>query len=173
MFIAEDVPAERSFLRFACYIAFFPQLVAGPIVRASGFLYQFQRKRRFHWRVFSEGSYLILRGLFLKMVVADNLGQIVDQYWGRMGQDPNGVVSFSLLVFFACQLLADFAGYVDIARGVAYHLGFRLPVNFNAPYLASSFSNFWERWHITLSQWMRDYLYKPWAVIALVEYAPV
>ncbi len=156
-----DIPAERNFLRFATYIAFFPQLVAGPIVRASAFLYQFRRRRRFHWKVFITGAYLILRGLFLKLVVADNLGRIVDQQWAQAATDPQGVLALSVLVFFACQLLCDFAGYVDIARGVAYQLGFRLPINFNAPYLALTFSEFWRRWHITLSDWMRDYLYKP------------
>jgi len=156
-----DIEPERSFLRFACYIAFFPQLVAGPIVRASKFLYQFQRRRRFHWRVFCEGAYLILRGLFLKMVVADNLGRIIDQFWDDAAAEPQGALAITLLVFFACQLLCDFAGYVDIARGAAYQLGFRLPLNFNAPYIATTFSEFWQRWHITLSQWMRDYLYKP------------
>jgi D-alanyl-lipoteichoic acid acyltransferase DltB (MBOAT superfamily) len=155
------IEPERSFIRFACYIAFFPQLVAGPIVRASAFLYQFNRRRRFHWRVFSEGGYLILRGLFLKMVVADNLGQIIDQYWNQAAAEPQGALALTLLIFFACQLLCDFAGYVDIARGVAYQLGFRLPINFNAPYIATTFSGFWRRWHITLSQWMRDYLFKP------------
>lgn len=155
------IEAERSFLRFACYIAFFPQLVAGPIVRASNFLYQLQRRRRFHWRVFSEGAYLILRGLFLKMVVADNLGRIIDQFWAEAAAQPQGALALTLLAFFACQLLCDFAGYVDIARGAAYQLGFRLPVNFNAPYIATTFSEFWQRWHITLSQWLRDYLYKP------------
>ncbi|MFT6286992.1 MAG: alginate O-acetyltransferase complex protein AlgI [Halieaceae bacterium] len=156
-----EIEPERSFLRFACYISFFPQLVAGPIVRASRFLYQFNRRRRFHRRVFVEGGYLILRGLFLKMVVADNLGRIIDQYWDQAAAEPHGALALTLLIFFACQLLCDFAGYVDIARGAAYQLGFCLPVNFNAPYLATSFSEFWRRWHITLSQWIRDYLYKP------------
>jgi D-alanyl-lipoteichoic acid acyltransferase DltB (MBOAT superfamily) len=155
------IEAERSFLRVACYIAFFPQLVAGPIVRAGDFLYQFRRRRRFHLRVFTEGAYLILRGLFLKMVVADNLGQIVDKYWEQAATEPQGALALAMLVFFACQLFCDFAGYVDIARGAAYQLGFRLPLNFNMPHLATSFSEFWRRWHITLSQWMRDYLYIP------------
>ena len=111
--------------------------------------------------MFTEGSYLILRGLFLKMVLADNLGLIIEQYWAGAAAQPQGTLALTLLFFFSCQLLCDFAGYVDIARGVAYHLGFRLPVNFNAPFIATSFSEFWQRWHITLSQWMRDYLYKP------------
>lgn len=155
------IAAETSFIRLACYIAFFPQLVAGPIVRAADFLYQFDRRRRPHWRIFTFGAYLILRGLFLKLVVADNLGAIIDPHWETAAGDSQGPLALAMLVFFACQLLCDFAGYVDIARGVSYQLGFRLPINFNAPYIATSFSEFWHRWHITLSLWMRDYLYIP------------
>lgn len=155
------IAAEKRLLNLACYIAFFPQLVAGPIVRAAEFLYQLDRNRRFHSVVFMEGAYLILRGLFLKMVVADNLGLIIDPLWDRAGQDGEHALAFTLLVFYACQLFCDFAGYVDIARGLAYQLGFRLPVNFNAPYVAATFAGFWRRWHITLSRWMRDYLYIP------------
>jgi len=156
------IPAERSFLRLACYIAFFPQLVAGPIVRAGDFLYQFERRRGLRLRVFTEGAYLIVRGLFLKVVVADNLGRIVDAHWQRAAAgDAPPFVALSVLVFFACQLFCDFAGYTDIARGVAYQLGFRLPINFDVPYLAATFTDFWHRWHITLSTWFRDYAYIP------------
>ena len=155
------VEAEKSFVKVACYIAFFPQLVAGPIVRAGEFLYQLARPRRFRAKVFSAGAYLILRGLFLKIVIADNLGILVNQHWEQAVGDPHSTLALAMLVFFSCQLFCDFAGYVDIARGVAYQLGFRLPINFNAPYLATSFTEFWRRWHITLSQWMRDYLYIP------------
>ena len=148
--------------RFALYVSFFPQLVAGPIVRASQFFYQWSRTRRVRLRVFSWGTYLILRGLFFKVVVADNLGQVVDKYWRlASATDAPETLAFSLLVFYSCQLLCDFMAYTDIARGVAYQLGFRLPVNFNAPYIAGSFSDFWHRWHITLSRWMRDYVYLP------------
>jgi len=157
-----QIEAEKSFLRLASFIAFFPHLVSGPIVRAGEFLYQLERPRRFRTSVFAEGTYLVVRGLFLKMVVADNLGQLVDQHWGTAGADaPAGTLATSLLVFFACQLFCDFAGYTDIARGLAYQLGFRLPINFNAPYLAATFTDFWRRWNITLSRWMRDYLYVP------------
>ncbi len=156
------VRAEPSFARFACYVAFFPQLVAGPIVRAGDFLYQLGRYRPLRLRVLGEGAYLIVRGLFLKMVVADNLGRVVDSHWAEAAAGAgDGWVAFSLLVFFACQLFCDFAGYTDIARGVAYHLGFRLPINFDAPYLATTFSDFWRRWHISLSTWFRDYVYVP------------
>lgn len=155
------IAAERSFLRVACFIAFFPHLVAGPIVRAGEFLDQLDRPRRFRLRVFAEGTYLVVRGLFLKLVVADNLGQVVDRYWAAAAGEPAGILAASLLVFFACQLFCDFAGYTDIARGLAYQLGLRLPLNFDAPYLAGTFTDFWRRWHITLSRWMRDYVYVP------------
>ncbi len=154
--------AERSMVRFALFITFFPQLIAGPIVRANQFFYQLSRKRQLRFNVFMEGSYLILRGLFLKVVIADNLGQVIDRYWTVCTQpDVPPTLALSLVVFFSCQIFCDFAGYTDIARGIAYQLGFRLPVNFNAPYLAQTFSDFWRRWHITLSQWIRDYLYVP------------
>lgn len=154
--------AETSFLKVATYVAFFPQLVAGPIVRAADFLYQLDRRRRIRARVWAEGGYLILRGLFLKVVLADNLAWIVNDHWATASGDT-GVpgLSLAILVFFAGQLFCDFAGYSSIARGIAYLLGFRLPVNFNAPHIARSFSEFWRRWHITLSTWMRDYLYIP------------
>lgn len=147
------IAAETNFASFALYIGFFPQLLAGPIVRATQFLYQWSRKRRIHLRVFSWGAYLLLRGVFLKVVVADNLGFVVDRFWKQaVRPDATETLAFSLLVFFAFQLLCDFMAYTDIARGIAYQLGFRLPINFNAPYLATSFSHFWRRWHITLSQ---------------------
>lgn len=157
-----QIAAEKSFMRFACYVAFFPQLVAGPIVRAGDFLYQLGRRRRVRLRVVAEGAYLIVRGLFLKVVVADNLGRIVDAHWdAAAGATPQGTLALSMVVFFSCQLFCDFAGYTDIARGLAYQLGLRLPINFNAPYLAATFTDFWRRWHITLSTWFRDYVYVP------------
>lgn len=151
-----------SFWRFLLFVSFFPQLVAGPIVRAHDFLYQIDRRRRVRARVWLEGAYLIIRGLFLKMVVADNIGGIVDEKWAvGYGPEANGLLSLYVALLFSCQIFCDFAGYSSIARGLAYLLGFRLPVNFNSPYIAASFSEFWRRWHITLSTWLRDYLYIP------------
>lgn len=156
------ISAEHRFVNFFVYLAFFPQLVAGPIVRGGQFLYQIARRRRSHLRVFLYGSYLIVQGFFLKMVVADNLGQVVDAHWAEIaeGQVP-AAAAVSVVIFFSIQLLCDFMAYTDIARGIAYQLGFRLPLNFKAPLLASSFRDFWKRWHITLSEWIRDYLYIP------------
>ncbi len=152
----------RNFPRFLLFISFFPQLVAGPIVRASEFVPQIPRPRRLHARVFYHGAWLILLGFFLKMVCADNLSAYVDQHWDR-GYRQGADASFALWlsVMFSGQIFADFAGYSTIAQGLGYLLGFRFPANFNAPYLATSFKNFWERWHITLSRWLRDYLYVP------------
>jgi D-alanyl-lipoteichoic acid acyltransferase DltB (MBOAT superfamily) len=149
-----------SFWKFLLYISLFPQLVAGPIVRARDFLYQLNRVRGIHLVVWGQGIYLIIYGFFLKMVVADHCGAMVDEYWARgAGADGNGLLSLYTAILFSCQIFSDFAGYTNIARGVAYLLGFRLPINFNSPYIAASFSDFWRRWHITLSTWLRDYLY--------------
>lgn len=152
----------ESFWKFFLYVSFFPQLVAGPIVRASEFLYQLDRRRRLHLKAFNQGGYLILRGLFLKVVCADNIGRYVDVHWqDAWSGEPNSSALLLASVLFAFQIFGDFAGYSSIARGLAYWLGFRFPKNFNNPYLATSFSNFWQRWHITLSEWLRDYLYVP------------
>ena len=154
--------AERDWAAFLLYLGFFPQLVAGPIVRAREFLYQVGRHRRPRLRVFLWGGYLIIRGFFLKLVVADNLDHVVSGQWHSLG-DPGAplLLLVALPALYAVQLLCDFMAYTDIARGVAYQLGFRLPENFRSPYIAATFADFWHRWHITLSAWFRDYLYKP------------
>jgi alginate O-acetyltransferase complex protein AlgI len=152
----------RSFPDFLLFISFFPQLVAGPIVRAAEFLPQLPRPRRLRLRVFYEGAWLIIGGFFLKMVCADNLAAYVDEHWwrgARAGTDATFALWLGLM--FSGQIFADFCGYSTIARGLGYLLGYRFPINFDAPYIAGSFKNFWERWHITLSRWLRDYLYVP------------
>jgi alginate O-acetyltransferase complex protein AlgI len=152
--------AIHRFWPFFLFISFFPQLVAGPIVRAVEFLPQMPRPRRLRPRVAYEGAWLMITGFFLKMVCADNIAGIVDAHWAqgyeRGASAPTLVV---LTLLFSGQIFCDFAGYSNIARGLALLLGYRLPVNFKAPYIAGSFKNFWERWHITLSSWLRDYLY--------------
>ncbi len=150
----------RSFWKFLLFVSFFPQLVAGPIVRASEFLYQLDRRRPPRLGAWLEGGYLIVRGFFLKMVLADNLAPVVDRFWPLISQPgANAVDAVAVAFLFSCQIFCDFAGYSSIARGTAYLLGFRLPLNFNSPYIAGSFKNFWQRWHMTLSRWLRDYLY--------------
>ncbi len=152
-------PIHR-FWPFFLFVGFFPQLVAGPIVRASEFLPQMPRPRFLRAKVVYEGLWLIVCGFFFKMVCADNLAVYVDEHWARGARAETGTAfCLWLSLMFSGQIFADFAGYSNIARGTAYLLGYRLPINFNAPYLAASFKNFWERWHITLSRWLRDYLY--------------
>lgn len=152
----------RNFARFYFFLSFFPHMVAGPIIRANQFFYQMARRRRLHLRVFNQGAFLIIRGAFLKMVCADNIAPVVNGNWASGYQAGNSSGSNAVLaILFAVQIFCDFEGYCSIARGLAYWLGFRFPINFNNPYLAGSFSHFWERWHITLSQWLRDYLYIP------------
>jgi alginate O-acetyltransferase complex protein AlgI len=154
--------ALSNYPEFLLFITFFPQLVAGPIVRAVEFVPQLPRVRRPHLQVINEGLFLMAGGFFLKMVCADNAAVFVNRRWSegyRDAADAGGLIWLVLL--FSAQIFCDFAGYSNIARGVSLTLGFRLPVNFNAPYIAGSFQNFWERWHITLSSWLRDYLYVP------------
>lgn len=150
----------NDWIEFFTFIAFFPQLVAGPIERASNLLPQFRNARRFNFDKATHGVCLIAFGLFKKMVVADNLSQYVDKTWG----DPfffSSVTCIVAAVFFAFQIYCDFSGYSDIARGVARLFGFELMLNFDSPYLAKSFSDFWRRWHISLSSWFKDYVYIP------------
>jgi D-alanyl-lipoteichoic acid acyltransferase DltB (MBOAT superfamily) len=153
-------PAE-SFLDFALFVAFFPQLVAGPIVRARDFLPQL---KNFHAPSDNEKLYgvtLILTGLFKKVCIADALAaSLVDPVFGN----PELFSAPTLLIAvygYAIQIYCDFSGYSDVAIGSAAILGFRLPENFRRPYLSATISEFWRRWHITLSSWMRDYLYIP------------
>lgn len=150
----------RSFPRFVLFISFFPHLVAGPIVRAWQFLPQLNRRRRMRLIVIYEALWLIITGYFLKTVVADNLAAYVNANWDQAYRPNAGALTCAgVALMFSGQIFADFAGYSNIARGLAYLLGYRLPMNFNAPYLAGSFRNFWQRWHMTLSAWLRDYLY--------------
>ena len=154
------VAASRNILRFFTFVAFFPQLVAGPIERAARLLPQFDRARQFDYRQAVDGIFLILKGLFLKMVLADRLGVFVDGVY----KDPSGATGLPAVVavlFFAFQLYTDFYSYSEIARGSAKILGMELMLNFKRPYLSGSFKEFWKRWHISLSSWFMDYLYIP------------
>jgi D-alanyl-lipoteichoic acid acyltransferase DltB (MBOAT superfamily) len=151
--------AERSLPRFALFVAFFPQLVAGPIVRASDFLPQIPRSPRLTAAAFESGLALIAWGLFKKVVIADLLGtEVVDPLWSRPEQF-GGLASLLGIYAYALQIYGDFSGYSDCAIGVARLLGFELCENFDAPYRACSPRDFWRRWHISLSTWLRDYLY--------------
>lgn len=150
-----------NILDFAFYVSFFPQLVAGPIVRAAEFIPQIYRKYEVTAREFGHAIFLILGGLIKKMVISDYLSvNFVD----RVFDNPLSHTGFENLMAtyaYAMQIYCDFSGYTDIAIGLALLLGFRLPLNFNSPYKATSLTDFWHRWHISLSSWLRDYLYIP------------
>ena len=147
----------RSFLDFATFVAFFPQLVAGPIERASNLLPQIENPRTVTRAGIESGLWLIFWGLFKKCVVADNLAILVDGVFGA--ETATGATSLLALYAFAFQILCDFSGYSDMARGLARWMGVELMVNFNNPYFAVNPKDFWARWHISLSSWLRDYLY--------------
>lgn len=154
-------PAE-SFLDFAMYVTFFPQLVAGPIVRARDFLPQCTTPRQATSDQFAWGLCLLVCGLFQKVVLADNLfAPVVEQVYDAAPRDASFVGAWCGTLAFAGQIFCDFAGYSTCAIGVAMCLGFALPDNFRTPYAARGFSDFWRRWHISLSEWLRDYLYIP------------
>ncbi|MBN1822536.1 MAG: MBOAT family protein [Prolixibacteraceae bacterium] len=156
----KKIKPTSSALTFFTYVAFFPQLVAGPIERAGNLLPQIEKKKQFSENQAKEGLRLILWGLFKKMVIADQFARVVDLVYGN----PAGFNGFEILVatlFFGFQIYCDFSGYSDIAIGVAKLLGIELMVNFRTPYFAASFRNFWQRWHISLSTWFRDYIYIP------------
>ncbi len=152
--------SEKSLLSFAVFVACFPQLVAGPIMRAGKLLPQINQDRTPADVDLSQGVYRIFRGLFKKMVVADALALYVDQVFAAPA-DYSGVAAWIALYAYAFQIYMDFSGYTDVAIGAGRLLGFRFTENFDRPYLAASPSEFWRRWHITLSTWLRDYLYIP------------
>jgi len=155
-----DAPVIRNPLKMALFGAFFPQLIAGPIVRPNEFIPQLASIRRFDaWRML-HGLDLIAIGLAKKVLVADQVAPFVDKVFAS----PDGVGSGTLLLAvyaYSVQIYCDFSGYTDIGRGCAYCLGYELPRNFRAPYLSVNLTEFWRRWHITLSNWLRDYLYIP------------
>jgi len=148
----------KKIIDFALFVAFFPQLVAGPIERAAHLLPQIQKPRVVSQDFFYKGMYLIITGLVRKVVIADTAGAIVDTYFGNPG-NFTGIQLIVGLFLYGLQIYGDFAGYSNIARGSAYLLGFELLRNFRHPYFAVNITDFWHRWHISLSGWLRDYLY--------------
>ncbi len=147
-----------SALDFALFVSFFPQLVAGPIVRAREFLPQLERQA--HLKFDQEGLLLFLRGLFKKVVIADNLGYFVAAIYNHPDQYTSLIVWLAAFAFYI-QVYCDFSGYSDMAIALGRMLGYRLPENFDHPYFAVNMRSFWHRWHISLSTWFRDYLYIP------------
>lgn len=154
-----QVKARTNFLDYLVYVTFFPQLVAGPIERASSLLPQVEKRRIFNIQDLREGFGLAMWGAFKKVVLADTLAPYVDKVF--ILNEPSGPLIWSATFAFTIQILADFSGYTDMARGTARMLGFRLVENFNHPYMATSTPDFWRRWHMSLSFWIRDYLLVP------------
>ncbi len=154
----KDFKPTKNIISFFTYIAFFPQLVAGPIERASNLLPQIEKKRFLKKEWFNEGILQILIGLFRKIVIADNLGIFVDTIYENPSQYNSSTVLIAT-IFYSYQIYFDFAGYSDIAIGTAKLLGFRFNQNFNLPYFSKSLTEFWRKWHMSLSFWLRDYLY--------------
>lgn len=155
-----NIRATNDFVEFSAYISFFPQLVAGPIERATNLLPQFQKSRLFDYSKAVDGLRQMLWGFFKKLVVADNCATIVNEFWGQYQELP-GLSLFLLGVLFTFQIYCDFSGYSDIAIGCARLFGFNLMRNFNFPYFSRSIPEFWRRWHISLMTWFRDYVYFP------------
>jgi alginate O-acetyltransferase complex protein AlgI len=154
------IPACRSLWKYAMFVTYFPELVAGPIVRASVFLPQMSRSLRPSWSRTFLGLQVVLLGVTKKLVIADRMSGLVDPVFANPAAfGPFTVIS--AVVAYSLQIYCDFSGYSDIAIGVSKIIGFDLPENFNMPYLATSLTEFWRRWHMTLSGWLRDYLYIP------------
>jgi alginate O-acetyltransferase complex protein AlgI len=154
------ISAERNLGHFLLFITFFPHLVAGPIVRSRDFLPQIRRPKKWDWARFHLGGQLILLGLFKKMAIADRMAQFVDPVFSDPSLYSTGAVWVSVFAY-ALQIYCDFSGYTDLALGSAHMLGYKLAPNFRMPYLAANVSEFWRRWHISLSSWLRDYLFIP------------
>lgn len=151
---------ERHLGIYALYVMFYPQLVAGPIERPQNVLHQFHEYKKFNYENMRSGLVLMAWGLFKKVVIADRLALFVNHVYGTTYK-YHGVPLIIATVFFSFQIFCDFSGYSDIARGSARCMGFELMENFNRPYMSRSISEFWQRWHISLSTWFRDYVYIP------------
>ena len=150
----------RDFIAFSAFVCFFPQLVAGPIERATNLLPQFYKKRTFEYHKAVDGMRQILWGLFKKVVIADNCAEFANQIFNNSA-DMNGSTLVLGAIFFTFQIYGDFSGYSDIAIGTSRLFGFDLKQNFATPYFSRDIAEFWRRWHISLSTWFRDYLYIP------------
>lgn len=156
-----EIPVCRSYLRYLLFVAFFPHLVAGPIVRPSQLLPQFDAEPRLDWREGGEGLFLIAAGLLKKVVIGDYLAlNLVDRIFDRT-TSYSALETLCGVYGYALQIYCDFSGYTDVAIGSALLLGIRINENFRSPYQSTSLQEFWQRWHISLSTWLRDYLYIP------------
>ena len=156
----DEIYAEKNFFKYALFVSFFPQLVAGPIERSKNLLKQLALPQKFCFEDAREGLLLMLWGFFLKIVLADSIAIFVDAVYGDFST-YSGTYLVVATMLFAIQIYCDFAGYSTIAMGAAKVLGIKLMENFDAPYLSTSVSEFWRRWHISLTSWFKDYLYIP------------
>lgn len=150
----------KSFVDFALFASFFPSQIAGPIKRFQDFMHQLEEKPVFKQNYFNEGIFLILQGFFKKIVLGDNMGAIVAQGFNHTATLPLAD-AWLATAGFTFQIFFDFSGYTDIGRGSALLFGYKVPENFNLPFLAANLTDFWRRWHISLSTWLRDYLFIP------------
>jgi alginate O-acetyltransferase complex protein AlgI len=154
------VRAERSLANLTLFITFFPHLVAGPIVRARDFLPQTHRPKRWNWARLNLGAQYLLMGLFKKLAIADRMAYFVDPIFAQPAAYPTHTLWVAVFAY-ALQIYGDFSGYTDMAIGSAHLFGYKLAQNFNMPYLSGSITEFWHRWHISLSTWLRDHLFIP------------
>ena len=155
-----EIYAEKNILKYALFVSFFPQLVAGPIERSKNLLIQFNEEHHFDYERVKNGLLLMLWGFFMKLVIADRVALLVNQVYNNW-QQYAGLELVIATVFFAVQIYCDFGSYSNIAIGAAQVMGFTLMENFKQPYFATSVADFWRRWHISLTSWFRDYLYIP------------
>jgi alginate O-acetyltransferase complex protein AlgI len=156
----KEIPASRNLIDFAFYLSFFPQLVAGPIVRASDFIVQIRKKIEFRREEVGEGLFLILKGFVKKAIIADYVAQYADLVYGNPA-GYSGFENWIAMYAYTLQIYCDFSGYSDMAIGISLILGFKLLDNFKSPYQSLDITTFWRRWHISLSFWLRDYVYIP------------
>lgn len=156
----ERIPAEHNFILYALYVSFFPNVVSGPIERAGNLIPQFKALQRPSWDACRDAFYMMIWGYFLKLVMADRLGTIVNTVYA-VPDGGHGVIVILAIIAYTFQIYCDFAGYSALAIGTARLVGVNLMENFHAPYMSGSIREFWRRWHISLSSWLRDYVYIP------------
>jgi len=154
------LPAERNLVDFLLFITFFPKLSAGPIESARHFLPQVKQKHLYKVEYIRRGLFLVVMGVFKKIVIADRLALITDQVFNNPGQ-YYGLTVLTAVTFYSFQIYFDFSGYTDIARGMTYFFGYNLSINFNKPFLAENINEFWSHWHITFTIWLREYIFFP------------
>ncbi|MBQ3009010.1 MAG: MBOAT family protein, partial [Oscillospiraceae bacterium] len=165
-------PAEKSLVKFAVYITFFPHILMGPIDRANKFLPQLDKEHKFEYERVRKALQLMALGFFKKIAVADIMAMFINRVHSDL-YSYTGLILVFVAVLYSFQLYADFSGYCDIARGSAMIMGFDIAENFNVPYLSTSFSQFWSRWHISLSSWFQDYIFTPFVWTNPMKKLPV